>query len=38
MRFRRIRSLQKFIAVHASVHIHSNQECRFCKRTNFKLN
>lgn len=38
LRFRRMRSLQKFAAVHASVHNHFNQECGLYSRTNFKLN
>jgi putative transposase len=38
LRFRRMRSLQKFVAVHASVHTHFNQERRLYSRSNFKLN
>jgi putative transposase len=38
LRFTRIRSLQKFVAVHASVHNHSNQERHLYSRDNFKLN
>jgi len=38
LRFRRMRSQQKFTAVHASVHIHFNQERHFYSRYNFKLN
>ncbi len=38
LRFRRVRSLQKFVAVHASVFNHFNQERRFYSRSNFKLN
>lgn len=38
LRFRRMRSLQKFAAVHASVYNHFNQERRLSTRTNFKLN
>ncbi len=38
LRFRRVRSLQKFVAVHASVHNHFNQERSFYSRSNFKLN
>ena len=38
LRFRRMRSLQKFVAVHASVHNHFNQERHLYSRTNFKLN
>ena len=37
-RFRRMRSLQKFVAVRASVHNHFNQERSFYSRSNFKLN
>jgi putative transposase len=38
LRFRRMRSLQKFVAVHASVHNHFNQERHLYNRSNFKLN
>jgi putative transposase len=38
LRFRRMRSLQKFVAVHASVHNHFNQERHLYSRSNFKLN
>ncbi|MHC4434805.1 MAG: IS6 family transposase [Planctomycetota bacterium] len=38
LRFRRMRSLQKFVAVHASVHNHFNQERHLYSRPNFKLN
>lgn len=37
-RFRRMRSLQKFVAVHSSIHNHFNQERHLYSRTNFKLN
>ena len=37
-RFRRMRSLQKFAAVHAYVYNHFNQERSLSTRTNFKLN
>ncbi|MFN0263227.1 IS6 family transposase [Tepidamorphus sp. 3E244] len=37
-RFRRMRSLQKFAAVHSSVHNHFNQERHLYSRDNFKLN
>ena len=37
-RFRSMRSLQKFIAVHASVYNHFNQERALYSRDNFKLN
>ena len=38
LRFRRMRSLQKFVAVHSSIHNHFNQERHLYSRTNFKLN
>ncbi len=38
LRFRQMRSLQKFVTVHASVHNHFNQERNFYSRVNFKLN
>jgi putative transposase len=38
LRFRRMRSLQKFVAVHASVLNHFNQERHLYSRANFKLN
>ena len=38
LRFRRTRSLQKFVSVHASVHNHFNQERHLYSRENFKLN
>ena len=37
-RFRQMRSLQKFVAVHFSIHNHFNQERHLYSRTNFKLN
>ena len=37
LRFRRMRSLQKFAAVHASVYNHFNQERSLSTRPNFKL-
>jgi putative transposase len=37
-RFRSMRSLQKFVAVHASVYNHFNQERALYSRNNFKLN
>ena len=37
LRFRRMRSLQKFTAVHASVHTHFNVERHLYNRSNFKL-
>ncbi|MFZ3585066.1 IS6 family transposase, partial [Loktanella sp. DJP18] len=36
--FRRMKTLQKFVAVHASVHNHFNQERHLYSRHNFKLN
>jgi len=38
LRFRRMRSLQKFVAVHASVYNHFNSERSLYYRPNFKLN
>ena len=38
LRFRRMRSLQMFAAVHASVHNHFNSERSLTSRDNFKLN
>ena len=38
LRFRRIRSLQKFVTVHSSVHNHFNQERHLYSRQIFKLN
>ena len=38
LRFRRVRSLQKFAAVHASVSNHFNQERSHSSRQNFKAN
>jgi putative transposase len=38
LRFRRMRPLQKFVAVHASVHNHFNAERHLYSRSNFKLN
>jgi putative transposase len=38
LRFRRMRTLQKFVAVHASVRNHFNQERHLYSRSNFKLN
>jgi putative transposase len=37
-RFRQMRSLQKFVAVHSSVHNHFNQERHLYSRENFKAN
>jgi putative transposase len=37
-RFRSIQSLQKFVAVHASIDSHFNQERALYSRGNFKLN
>ena len=37
-RFRRMRSLQKFAAIHASIHNHFNQERHLSSRSRFKLN
>jgi putative transposase len=38
LRFRRMRTLQKFASVHASVHNHFNQERSLTPRAIFKLN
>jgi len=38
LRFRRMRSLQKFVSVHSSVCNHFNQERHLYSRNNFKLN
>jgi len=38
LRFRRMRTLQKFSSVHSSVHNHFNQERHLYSRANFKLN
>ena len=38
LRFRRMRSLQKFAAVHSSVYNHFNLRRLLCSRDNFKLN
>jgi putative transposase len=38
LRFRRMRSLQKFAAVHSSVHNLFNQDRSLSSRNNFKLN
>ncbi|GKY89866.1 hypothetical protein STA1M1_37350 [Sinisalibacter aestuarii] len=38
LRFRRMRSLQKFAAIHASVFNHFNSERSLSSRANFKLN
>jgi len=38
LRFRQMRCLQKFAAVHSSVHNHFNQERHFYSRDNFKRN
>jgi len=38
LRFRQMRSLQKFVSVHSSIYNHFNQERHFYSRDNFKLN
>ena len=38
LRFRQMRSLQKFVAVHSSVHNHFNQECHLYSRLDYKAN
>ena len=37
LKFRRIRSLQKFVSIHSSVYNHFNQERHIIDRDNFKL-
>ena len=37
-RFRRKRTLKKFVSIHASIHNHFNQERHLYSRSNFKLN
>jgi putative transposase len=37
LRFRRMRTLHKFVAVHASAHNHFNAEGDLSRRSNFKL-
>jgi putative transposase len=37
LRFRLMRTLQKFVAVHASVHNHFSAERHLSRRSNFKL-
>ena len=38
IRFRRMRTLQKFVAVHASIHNHFNQDRSFSQRDHCKAN
>ena len=38
IRFRRMRTLQKFVSAHSSIHNHFNQELHLYSRENFKLN
>jgi len=37
-RFRRMRTLQKFTAIHSSIHNHFNQQRHLYSRDDFKLN
>ncbi len=37
-KFRSVKSLQKFVAIHASIHNHFSQERHLYSRQNFKLN
>jgi len=37
-KFRNVKSLQKFVSAHASIHNHFNQERHFYNRQVFKLN
>ena len=38
LRFRRVKTLQKFVSIHASIQNHFNQERHLYSRINFKLN
>ena len=38
LRFRRMRTIQKFVTVHASVHNHFNQDRSLSQRDHFKAN
>jgi putative transposase len=38
LRFRQMRSLQKFAAIHGSIYNHFNQERHLYSRSNFKQN
>ena len=38
LRFRQMKSLQKFVSIHASVHNHFNQERRLTDRETYKAN
>ena len=38
LRFRRMRSLQKFVAIQSAVYNHFNQERHLYSRENYKLN
>jgi putative transposase len=38
LRFRKLQSLQKLVAVHSSIYNHFNQERHLYSRNNFKLN
>ena len=38
IRFRRMRTLQKFVAIHASIHNHFNQDRSLSQRNHFKAN
>ena len=38
IRFRRMRTLQRFVAVHASIHNHFNQDRSLSQRDHFKAN
>jgi putative transposase len=37
LRFRRMKTLQKFASVHANVHNHFNQECHLVDRQTYKI-
>ena len=38
LRFRRVQTLQKFVAVHASIYNHFNQDRSLSQRDHFKVN
>lgn len=38
LRFRRLCTLQKIVAIHSSIHDHFNQKCHLCSGENFKSN
>ena len=38
LKYRRLRSLQKFVSIHASIYDHFNQERHFYNRQEFEFN